>query len=197
MTDALPMEAEPGLPTLQAAQGEMFPELGVLEAARLWEPGKGEPQLSGKVLLKDWERCERVCQRLLAGESQRSIARDEAMGRNSIRKVMEVLEQRGLLEPLKKRLSRRLGHVAEALTEDILEAAENGSLPANVKPIAMAIALDKKAMLDGEATQVIEVRREGLSLEALNEAIRAAKARLIDVESDARLALSEGNGGNP
>lgn len=187
------MDIEPNIETgLATCQGEMFPELGVLEAARLWQPGKA-PEVTGKALLKDWERCGRVADALLLDVPQRQIARQEGMGRHSIRKVMEVLEERGLLAPQKKRMSRRLGHIAEAIGEDLMEMAEAGTLPAQVKPIAMAIALDKKALLDGEASQVIEVRRVGVSIEALEAEYERLRLRgkVIDVESVGLV----GNGG--
>lgn len=188
---------EPKLMVMDVAQAEMFPELGLLEASREWEPGK-VPERTGKILLKDWERCERVVDRILRGESQRDIAEAEKISRNSLRVIVENLTARGKLEPLKKRLSRRLGHIAEALSEDLLRDAESGALPANVKPIALGIVLDKKALLDGEPSQIVEVRRE-LSVEALEkvylEAAKRAEARTIDIESSVLAGNAEEIGG--
>lgn len=181
-----------------ASQAEFFPELGLLEAAKVWERG-ANPERTGKILLKDWERCERVLMRLLNNEKQREIAKAEGISRNSLRLLVDIFEARGKLEPLKKRLSRRAGHILDALSEDILQDVENGTLPANVKPIVFGVLADKKAVWDGEPTQVIEVRREGLSVDALEklyaEAEQRAKAQAIDIESSVLPPNAGGIGG--
>jgi transposase len=170
------------LPVLASTQEEFFPELGLMEAAQAWE-SKGLPEVTGRIVLKDHERISRLMDMVIYGESERAIAEKLGMGRNTVRKVKDILTERGKLEPQKKRISRRLGHVAEALTEDLLRDVESNALPAHVKPIALGILLDKKALLDGEPSQVIEVRRDGLSIESVKAAWEALERRTIDVES--------------
>jgi hypothetical protein len=56
----------------------------------------------------------------------------------------------------KKELSTKLGHFARMAGERLIEELDN--IPIGQLPVAMGIALDKKAQLDGEASAIVEHR---------------------------------------
>lgn len=145
--------------------------------AKDWEPGKWKH--TGAGLLSDEELCELVCTDILSGLSQRAVARKYGISRNSITPVMEELESRGKLEPLKRRLSRKLGIAFELSVETAIEMLEEGRVPANVIPVMGGVFADKKALIDGEPTSIGEVRIE-TTAEAFLKKLEAARSRLIE-----------------
>ena len=135
-----------------------FPEDdGLVESVRRGTHAK--PVVTGRILSRDVDRLRGIVSDLLCGLSQRRVATKWGVGRNSIRRCIEVLEERGELEPLKVRLARRYSRVAELAAENMEEALEAGDVPAASLPIMGGIAVDKMLLLTGEATQITE-RRE-------------------------------------
>ena len=56
------------------------------------------------------------------------------------------------MDDLKQRVSHKLGLIIELGSERLIEKLEAGSVPANVLPIVIGVAVDKKAIVDGEGT---------------------------------------------
>jgi hypothetical protein len=157
-----------GLP----GQPDLFPDLNLVELARGWEPPARRGEFTGSTLGKDEQLCHQVCEAVLLGHSTRKIARACGISRNSVKAIMGVLEERGKIEPVKRRLSGKLAGVAEACVDHLLEGAEDGAIPYNVAAIAMGIALDKKALLDAEpASVVVGEVQEDLRIESVNKLI--------------------------
>jgi hypothetical protein len=147
-----------------------FPEL--VKLAEGWEPGKyAKP--SGKILSQDEELCEEVCRRVLMGDSDRRIARDLQISRNSIKAVESVMAASGKLEPLKQRLLKDLGEVAVLSLSRYKEALEDDLVSPQFLMVGAAIAIDKKELLAGGVTSRVEaVERVEWSLDTFEAAAR-------------------------
>lgn len=151
---------------------EMMPaDDRLVEAVRRGDHSK--PVVTGKILSRDIERVRSIVSDLISGLSQRQVAMRHNVGRNSLRQCVEVLEERGELEPLKQRLSRKFARVAELSADNLIEALEDNKVPSNVLPIVAGVAVDKTLLLSGEATSISE-RRE-VSVDAFRERVEAMR----------------------
>ena len=107
---------------------------------------------SGKIICKDGERAAAIAQAFLECGQILPVAKRFHVSPNTVQAVVEVLEQAGKLDDLKQRVSRKLGLVAELGAERLLDKLEAGAVPANVLPSVVGVAIDKKALLDGDPT---------------------------------------------
>lgn len=123
---------------------------------------------TGKIVMKDAEHIAQVVSDLISGVSQREVARKYRIGRHTLRAVVVELERAGKLAPLKQRVSLKMGHVVEAGVDEAQSLLDAGLVPANVLPILIGVISDKKALLDGEATQIIQHKRDDLTVEKVN-----------------------------
>jgi hypothetical protein len=126
----------------------------LVELAKTWER-------TGKVLGKDEQRLEDIVTDVLMRISKRKIALKYGVSRNSIDTCLEILTERGKLEPLKERLKVKIGRLAESSIDYVQELIDEGALPPQSAPIVMGVALDKKAQMDGDATMIVEHRTSG------------------------------------
>lgn len=156
-------------------QADLFPDADLVALAGTWEPAREKGgRFSGKIITKDEALCAAICEAVLLNHSVRRIARALHVSRNSVRAVMEVLEKRGKIEPLKQRLSGRLGELAELCACNLVELAQDGAIPANVASIAMGIAIDKRALLESGPSAEVDggPLQVDLTLEAVNGLVR-------------------------
>lgn len=169
----------------------LFPdfEVELVEQARVYVH-------NAKTVSKDEERCRLICEAMLMGMSRRSIARKFGVSRHTIAAVMEVLEERGVLAPLKQRLSARMSVVIEMGMDAMVERLEDGTVPANVLPIMVGVMVDKKALIDGDATVRVEaLARPAVTVEGY---LAWVKSRTAESESgvvvleEKELRLNEG-----
>lgn len=110
----------------------------------------------------------------LSGWSQRRIADQLHLSRNTIGAILERWRRDGRLEPLKKRLSATLGRAVELGVEAWTDALAAGLVKPETIPIAVGIFSDKKALLDGEPT----VRVDNGTREPTVEDVRRMLAEL-------------------
>jgi transposase len=120
--------------------------------------------------------------------SERSVAAAFGVSRNTVSALVAEWEKLGKVEPLKQRLSRKLGLVVDLASDTIIERLRDGKIPDNVLPILFGIAFDKKSLLDGDPTVRVEERVElALSptdLRAMLESMKRAKSpdnKVIDL----------------
>lgn len=125
---------------------------------------------TGKIVTKDQELCAEVARACLLGMSVRRIAAKFSVSRNTVNAIMAWLESTGKLEPIKQRLAANLLEVASLAQDRMIEMLENGTVPANVLPIMLGVAIDKSQLLTGSATAIVETKR-GVSLEDLHKMI--------------------------
>jgi transposase-like protein len=111
---------------------------------------------SGKITCKDEERAAAIAQAFLETGQYLTVARRFHISPNTVHAVVGVLEREGKLDDFKTRVSRQLGLLAQVSLEAAIEAVRAGKCPANVLPINVGVALDKKALLDGDPTARIE-----------------------------------------
>lgn len=148
-------------------------------------------QHTGTTVERRAEVVEAALTMVLQGMSQRRVARMLGLSRNTIAVLYRKWEQEGKLEPLKARLSARLGRAVEVGIEEWTEAAEAGLVPVQTLPVAVGIFTDKKLLLDGEVTVRIGHAKEEPSLEDVKRYIESLPGCSTS-ESD-----SDANGGKP
>jgi hypothetical protein len=124
---------------------------------------------TGTTVCKNEERCAAILTDILSGMSMRAVAVRHKVSMKSIRRIISVFEQAGKLAPLKARLSSKLGYAAELGVEEFVDALEKGKIAPAALPVPIAIFLDKKLLLDGDATQRVEHVRREISAEQVEE----------------------------
>jgi hypothetical protein len=138
---------------------------------------------TGKIIEKDDELVQAICEALVLGKSLRGIARDYHVSRNTLAHIREELETAGKLEPHKQRMSKKLGRLSEATLDDLIQKAEMGTLPANIATITLGVSIDKKGQLDAGIVPGTEQREPDLDPEALRQRWAKIKAaKVIDVQ---------------
>lgn len=162
----------------------------VVAAATKWEH-------NGRYTLADEELCHEIAQRVLMGFSARSIARTLHVSRLTVRAVMQVLEERGKLGPLKQRMSRKMGYAMELCLDRGIEALEEDRVPVASIPIFYGVLFDKKSLSDGDPTARVDHRHEEtVTLEGFRAWLEGLKRqRTIEVESSAETEICEVSGG--
>ena len=135
------------------------------------------PSFSGKIIERDKQLVEAILSAFAGGISQRRIAQAFKVSRNTVAALVDRATAAGKIEPIKKRLSGKLGRAIEAGIEQWIDAVEEGSISPSQIPVAVGIFSDKKALLDGEATSRIE-RVEGPSMDSVMEKLQRAKVAL-------------------
>jgi transposase-like protein len=136
-------------------QALLFDEIDAGSELLTIEQDRTANRHTGSTLERREELRAAICDRLCEGVSQRRIAREFGVSRNTLAKLIERLETAGKMEPHKKRMSRKLARVIEAGTEEFMTMLEEGRVPVNVLPVAVGIFSDKKALLDGEPTAIV------------------------------------------
>jgi len=150
---------------------------------------------SGRITCKDEERAAAIAEAFLSCGLVLPVARRFHVSPKTVHAVLEVLEEEGKLARVKERLSAKLGLLAEVSAEAAVEMVVAGKTQANVLPINVGVAIEKKAMLDGEATvriESVEVRISAADLIARVQRLAAA-APAIDVESSVSTPETQGN----
>lgn len=159
-------------------------------AATKWEH-------NGRYTLNDEVLCDEIAERCVMGFSARSIARTLHVSRLTVRAVMQVLEDRGKLGPLKQRMSRKMGYAIDLCLDRSIEALEEDRVQVNVLPILAGVLFDKKSLLDGDPTaRVAHQAAETVSLESFKSWLEELRRKrgAINVESSAQEAICEVSG---
>lgn len=141
---------------------------------------------TGKITCKNEQRAADIATAFLETGQYLTVAKRFGISPNTVHAVVEVLERAGKLDDLKQRLSRKLGILAEVSAERAIQMVNDGKCPANVLPINVGVAIEKKALIDGEATQRVEtVRSQPLDASDVLAYLRAKAipAPAIDVQS--------------
>lgn len=151
----MPRTAKPAKPS-EETQPALFSPVDLPALPELVEGAKRYVH-SGKTTCKDEERAAAIAQAYLETGKILPVAKRFHVSPHTVHAVLEVLEQAGKLADLKQRVSRNLGLLAEVSSERAIEMVAEGKCPANVLPINVGVALDKKALLDGDATARVEM----------------------------------------
>jgi len=111
---------------------------------------------NGKTTCKDEELCEAMLTHYLTTGSLRATAKRFQVSAHTVAAVLKVYESAGKMDALKQRLSSKFGVMIELGTDLLIEKLQEGAVQANVLPIVIGVGVEKKALLDGEATSRTE-----------------------------------------
>jgi len=136
-----------------------------------------QERFSGAIIEKQQELVSAVLADLVQGHSQRLIASKYSISRHTISGILSRAEASGKIAPYKQRLSAKLARAIEGGIEKYTEDLEAGKIQGAQIPVGIGILSDKKALIDGEATEVIE-HRHTVNLETWRESLRIAAAKV-------------------
>lgn len=140
---------------------------------------------TGKNLLGDEALCREIMISLIRNVSGRSIARTYKISRNSVCGIRRAMEERGLVEPLKKQISALLADNIVMGLEDFRDALATGELHPSQLPVPMGIFMTHKALIDGDPTVRVESGKPSeLSVESVRAHFDAMKRAAITVDSE-------------
>lgn len=140
-------------------------------------------KFTGEIVAKNRERYASIVRCLAEGIGIRATAR--AFG-CSTHTVQAIRDREGLaIATEKKELSTTLGHFARMASERLVDELDR--IPIAQLPVAMGIAIDKKAALDGEASAIVEHRSrrepDPEDIRAYLEGLRSGASKSAEVGS--------------
>lgn len=148
-------------------------------------------QFSGEHVARNQERYRLIVKALGQNLPVRMICEAFGVSHHTVKAIRE--REPDMVATEKQRFSKLLGHAARMSVEGYLDDLQNGKVPSNVKSVSAAIFLDKKALLDGEATSRVEhVRADVPTIEEMRRVIEALPA--ADVADQVSDSQSEGKG---
>jgi len=163
----------PAVPQQLMLSPELF-DVPFLEAAKRFV-------FTGARLLSDPVEVENIVADLCLGASLRTVCARYHRSHNTIAAVMTALEATGKLDTLEKRIAKKLGFAQElALDRSIELLVGPTAVPPNVLPIMVRVYADKKAVLDGRPTAIVEHRDRELNTSAINDLV--AQLPAIDLQ---------------
>ena len=122
-----------------------------------------------------------ILERVAAGMSQRDVAKLFGVSRQSIRMLVERAEDRGELEPIRKRIAHKYYTVAELTTEEMRRRLEEE--PEKIKyhelSVGGGIAVNNANLLTGSATSI--TTKVVVDQDALAKRLEELKKGAIDV----------------
>jgi hypothetical protein len=144
---------------------------------------RDQSRFTGTTTEKNRELVDSVLAACAAGVPRVHVARLAGISNHTVAGIIERAERSGEIAPWKERMSRQLARATEGLAASLVEAAENKSIPAGQQPIALAVLVDKKLLLDGEATSRVE-HVERVRPEDVLAKIKAAQ-QVVEIEAEA------------
>lgn len=169
-------------------QSGLFDEAELPEGLELLQPeSEQKKRFTGEVVARNQGRYREIVNALGANVPVRAICRAFSVSHHVVKAIRE--REPDLVATEKKRVSQMLGHAARMTIESFTDDLESGKVPPSAKPVAAAIFLDKKALLDGEATSRIEHVSSGLP--SIEEFSRLVQSLPVAVASE---LCSEGKG---
>jgi hypothetical protein len=115
-----------------------------------------QAKYTGSTILKRRELVEAVCECLVLHWSERSIAERFKISRKSVPVIRLWAEANGKLAPYKERISKRLAGAFELGLDTWEEGVRDGRVKPDQIPVAMGIFFDKRQLVEGEATAIVE-----------------------------------------
>lgn len=149
-------------------------ELHLVELA-----GRDQERFSGTTTEKDTELVAAVLDAVSAGVRYDQVARLARISKHTVQGIIERAERAGQIAPYKERMSRQLARITEALAGQMLDDVEAGKIAPRDKGLMTAVLLDKKLLVDGEATSRVE-HVERVRPEDITALIKRAKVVEID-----------------
>jgi len=150
---------------------------------------------SGKIASKLEERAAKIARMVLMRASLRDIQRECHVDYRTVKAIIQIMEDTGKLPTLKTRLSQDLGDIAELSAANLREKLINNEVPANVLPIVLGIAVEKKALVDGDPTARLDFHQniEVTPVVAMDylDRLKQAKARVEGTKALAPAGVPE------
>lgn len=138
-----------------------------------------QKRFTGTTTEKDRQRVEAILAAVVAGVPAEHIARLANVSTHTVAGIVDRAERGGKIAGWKERMSRQLARATEGLAASLVEAAEKKTIAAGQQPVALGILIDKKLVLDGEATSRVEVVHR-----VEPSAILRELGRVVEVEAE-------------
>lgn len=140
-------------------QAELFSIFGQGAELLTVEEDAKVGRYSGAIVDRNRERLEAICNALAQGIGIKRVA--QAFGA-SIHTVMAIRERHpDLIATEKKALSGQIGRILKLSADRYEEALVEGAIAPGQIPVGFGIFADKKSLLDGDPTAIVEQRSSG------------------------------------
>ena len=143
--------------------------------------GRDQERFSGTTTDKHVELVNTVLEAVVAGVRYDQIAHLAGISRHTIQGIVDRAEKAGKIAPWKERMSRLLARTTEALAGQMLDDVQAGKIAPRDKGLMTAVLMDKKLLVDGEATSRVEIVARVTPEQLLAEMKRAAV--VVEVET--------------
>ena len=179
------MQASNLIPVEEGDQPQLFSpeefEAGTELVAALEDKRSDKQRRTGRTLERRRGVVLAILERIAAGVSQRAVAELFHVSRQSIRMLVERAEERGELEPIRKRIANKYYTVAELTTEEMRRRLEEEPEKIKYHELAVGggIAVNNGSLLTGSATSI--VTKVTVDQGALAEKLAELKKGVIDV----------------
>ena len=178
------MQASNLVPVEEADQPQLFSADAFEAGVELVESLEAKPDTerrTGRTLERRRGLVNAILERIAANMSQRAVAEMFGVSRQSIRMLVERAEDRGELEPIKKRIAHKFFTVAELTTEEMRRRLEEE--PEKIKYHELAVGAGTTTtngnLLTGSATSI--TAKVVVDQGALAERLAELKKGVIDV----------------
>tara|TARA_Y100001963_G_scaffold64362_2_gene89689 strand:- start:102 stop:677 length:576 start_codon:yes stop_codon:yes gene_type:complete len=150
-------------------------------------PGNGTGKIpdsdrrTGRTLERRRGLVQNILKRSAAGLSQRDLSELYGVSRQSIRMLLARAEERGEMEPLRRRVAGKLLTTAELASEEMLRRLEEepGKIPYKDLSISIGISTQNANLLTGSATSI--TTKVVVDQTALQARLEELKKEAIDV----------------
>jgi hypothetical protein len=190
MTEVLPS-------LIRGEQSELFDESELPAGLEVVMPEETQrKRFTAEQVARNQGRYREIVHAIAGGMPVRSICKAFSVSHHIVKIIRE--REPDLVATEKKRMSASLGHAARMGVEEFMEQVARGEVEAKVLPVAVGIFLDKKALLDGEATARVEHVSSGLpSMEEFRRLVTELPAARVteSVDLGTTELLSEGKEG--
>ena len=179
------MQASNLVPVEEVDQPQLFSpeefEAGVELVAALEDKRPDKQRRTGRTLERRRGVVTAILERIAANMSQRAVSEMFGVSRQSIRMLVERAEDRGEMEPIKKRIAHKFFTVAELGSEEMRRRLEEE--PDKIKyhelAVGTGIAVNNGNLLTGSATSI--TAKVVVDQGALAERLAELKKGVIDV----------------
>jgi hypothetical protein len=144
--------------------------------------GGDRARYTGRTVEKDRELVDALMRGLIGGLGVKALSRLHRVSPQTVRGIRDRAEKAGRLGPYKERMLLKLSQASEDCVDVLLEGLADGTVKAGAVSIPLGIIMDKRAMLDGAPSLIIEHRHE-LSIDLLKRQIEEARASAVDIQS--------------
>jgi hypothetical protein len=163
MSEELPARIEDDGPVAQPEQRLLF-AMGA-ELLSVEEDAKSG-KYSGAIIEKNRDKVKAICGALAEGHGILRVAKAFGVSAHTVMGIRDRHPELIAIE--EKQLTRQFGKILAVSAERLLDGLVSGAIAPAQIPVGMGIVFDKKALLDGKPTSIVQHQDKELNVDAFN-----------------------------